>query len=139
MSSMSLNDVEEYFFAQYGTLPIISTFQRQVYEQTLLIPKGYVSTYGSIASAIGCGSARAVGGALRRNPYDPIVPCHRVLRADLSIGGFRGEQGPSSTACLEKIALLSNEGIQWNVPMIRDSKIELNHSLRAHPSHLITW
>jgi O-6-methylguanine DNA methyltransferase len=55
-------------------------FQWKVYDFLLQIPIGNVVTYGHIARKIGCGSARAVGGALSKNPFWPTVPCHRVKK-----------------------------------------------------------
>ena len=74
----------------------LSSFQRAVYALCLQIPAGKVSTYATIACALKKpGGSIAVGQALKRNPFAPIVPCHRVLRSDLSIGGFHGQvSGP---------------------------------------------
>lgn len=56
-----------------------------------MIPKGKITTYKNIAEFIGKpGASQAVGNALRNNPFAPIVPCHRVLPANLKIGGFFG-------------------------------------------------
>ena len=89
--------------------PQVTPFRRKVYEALLEVPKGYVTTYGLLARRVGCGSARAVGGALRANPFAPDVPCHRVVSADLSIGGFCGcRTGPEIR---RKIVLLSSEGV----------------------------
>jgi len=87
----------------------ITPFQRQVYLALLKVPKGKVTTYNLIAKYLNS-SPRAVGNALRTNPYAPQVPCHRVIKADLSIGGFRGSTG----ACADindKIQLLKEEGV----------------------------
>lgn len=66
-----------------------SAFQQQVWEATAAIPFGQVRSYGEIARQIGVPKgARAVGGALGRNPVPIIVPCHRVLRSDGQLGGF---------------------------------------------------
>jgi len=66
-----------------------SAFQRKVWAATRRIPYGQVCTYGELAQAIDAPrSARAVGGALGSNPVPIIVPCHRVLRADGTLGGF---------------------------------------------------
>ncbi len=56
-----------------------------------LVPVGFVTTYGAIARAAGS-QARAVGQAMATNPLYPLVPCHRVVGADLSLVGYRGEQ-----------------------------------------------
>jgi methylated-DNA-[protein]-cysteine S-methyltransferase len=65
-------------------------FQRRVLLAEHGIPRGYVSTYGRIARYLGnpC-AARAVGNALARNPFPPVIPCHRALRSDGRPGGFQ--------------------------------------------------
>jgi methylated-DNA-[protein]-cysteine S-methyltransferase len=73
------------------------------------VPRGYVTTYKALAAAVGCGSPRAVGQALKRNPYAPKVPCHRVIASDLSIGGFHGER--DGDAVMAKQRLLEAEGV----------------------------
>ena len=69
-------------------------FYRRVYEVTRAIPPGEVLTYGEVARRIGePGAARAVGQALGRNPFAPVIPCHRVLAAGGRPGGFSAEGG----------------------------------------------
>ena len=69
----------------------LADFQQQVLKAEHRIPRGYVSTYGRIARHLGVpGGARAVGNALAKNPFPIVVPCHRALRSDGSIGGFQG-------------------------------------------------
>ena len=90
----------------------ISEFQRRVYDATRKIPRGRVTTYGYLATAIGCRSSRAVGQALKVNPFAPEVPCHRVIRSDLTIGGFSGAlRGPQIE---KKKALLREEGVRFD-------------------------
>ncbi|MFH0936399.1 MAG: MGMT family protein [Candidatus Woesearchaeota archaeon] len=79
-------------------------FSEKVYKLTKKIPKGKVSTYKSIAEALNIKAYRAVGNALNKNPYAPIVPCHRVVNSDGKIGGFA--QGTN-----KKIKILQKEGI----------------------------
>jgi len=86
-------------------------FESRVYEAVAKIPRGRVSTYGAIAAEIGSGSARAVGQALRKNPFAPEVPCHRVVRSDGSLGGFFGKS--SAAALAKKRALLEAEGVEF--------------------------
>lgn len=71
----------------------ITSFQRKVYLELLNVPAGKTVTYGELARRIGCRSAQAVGQALKRNPFAPEVPCHRVVAADGSLGGYNGERG----------------------------------------------
>lgn len=70
-------------------------FEIKVYIACSRIPKGYVSTYGNLSKFLGS-APRAVGGALRRNPYFPLVPCHRVVTSNLELGGFHGTWGAAS-------------------------------------------
>ncbi len=86
-------------------------FSEKVYELTKQIPKGKVSTYGCIAKALNTKAFRAVGNALNKNPYAPIVPCHRVVKSSGELGGF-------ATGINKKIKILESEGIT-----IKDNKI----------------
>ncbi len=72
---------------------ILTDFEWKVLKETLKIPLGETRTYKWIAQRIGHPKAgRAVGQALRRNPYPLIIPCHRVIRADGSLGGYAGHR-----------------------------------------------
>ena len=65
-------------------------YQRRVWAALTEIPRGQTCTYADLAERIGApGSARAVGGAVARNPLALLVPCHRVVREDGSLGGYR--------------------------------------------------
>lgn len=70
----------------------ITPFQRRVYLELLSVPRGQTITYGELARRIGCRSAQAVGQALKRNPFAPEVPCHRVVASDGSLGGYLGQR-----------------------------------------------
>jgi methylated-DNA-[protein]-cysteine S-methyltransferase len=85
-----------------------SGFQRRVLLAEYEIPRGWVSTYGRIARSLGVpNAARAVGTALSRNPFPIIIPCHRAIRSNGELGGFRGG--------LEmKRALLELEGVEFS-------------------------
>lgn len=87
----------------------ITPFQRRVYLELLNVPKGETITYGELAHRIGCRSAQAVGQALKRNPFAPEVPCHRVIASDGSPGGFHGERKGEMIA--RKLKLLEEERI----------------------------
>ncbi|MCC2675022.1 MAG: methylated-DNA--protein-cysteine methyltransferase [Ramlibacter sp.] len=72
----------------------VPAFHRRVYDVARAIPPGEVLTYGEVARRIGePGASRAVGQALGRNPFAPVVPCHRVLAAGGRSGGFSAEGG----------------------------------------------
>jgi methylated-DNA-[protein]-cysteine S-methyltransferase len=65
----------------------LPTYTKKILKTTSAIPLGYVTSYGAIAKAAG-GGPRAVGNIMASNPFAPIVPCHRVVRADFSLGGY---------------------------------------------------
>ena len=72
----------------------MTSFEREVYEAARMIPHGSVCTYKDLAEKIGKpGAARAVGGAMARNPVPVVVPCHRVVRSDGGPGGFSAPGG----------------------------------------------
>ena len=87
----------------------ITDFQRRVYLTLLEVPRGEVITYGELAQRVGCRSAQAIGQALRRNPFAPDVPCHRVVAAHGSIGGFHGKR--EGDMIERKRELLKQEGV----------------------------
>lgn len=92
----------------------LTAFQRRVYAVTRRIRPGQVSTYGAVAASLACPRAyRAVGNALRHNPFAPHVPCHRVLAGDGRIGGFAGGVGDCPLV-ERKLAMLRNEGIEFD-------------------------
>ncbi len=67
-----------------------TAFQRRVWEELRRIPYGETRTYSQIARSIGSQAAvRAVGRACATNPVSVVTPCHRVLRSDGSLGGYR--------------------------------------------------
>jgi len=87
-------------------------FNQKVWAIAKKVPKGKVTTYKIIAEKLKTKAYRAVGNALNKNPYAPIVPCHRVVNSDGRIGGF-------ATGAKNKIKLLQKEGIK-----IKNNKIE---------------
>jgi len=85
-----------------------SAFQKRVLLAEHRIPRGWVSTYGRIARELGVsGGARAIGRALSHNPFPIIISCHRAIRTDGHLGGFRG-------GLPMKRALLKMEGIVFD-------------------------
>ena len=83
----------------------LSDFQKAVYAATLKIPRGEVRSYRWIAEKSGHPKAyRAVGTAMNKNDYAPLVPCHRVIRSDGRIGQY-------SKGTVLKGKLLKKEGV----------------------------
>ncbi|CAG8639425.1 11166_t:CDS:2 [Ambispora leptoticha] len=100
-------------FRNAKTGRVVTDFQFKVYDLCAQIPKGYVSTYKLISDALSS-SPRAVGGALRVNPFAPFpVPCHRVISSNYFIGGFDGEWGTGEKIC-DKREKLAAEGITFD-------------------------
>jgi AraC family transcriptional regulator of adaptative response/methylated-DNA-[protein]-cysteine methyltransferase len=67
-----------------------TAFQRQVWERLRAIPYGQTMSYGEVAKSLGNpGAVRAVGRACATNPVALIIPCHRVVREDQTLGGYR--------------------------------------------------
>jgi methylated-DNA-[protein]-cysteine S-methyltransferase len=84
-----------------------SPFQQQVLRIEHGVPRGRVTSYQRIAEKLNRPrSARAVGRALAANPFPILIPCHRAIRSDGTLGGFQG--GPAM-----KRALLALEGIEF--------------------------
>jgi methylated-DNA-[protein]-cysteine S-methyltransferase len=85
----------------------VSPFTRSVLAATAEVPFGHLSTYREIAARVGSPKAtRAVGNALGRNPLPVIVPCHRIVRSDASLGGYTGGVGiKQRLLALEGVAL----------------------------------
>ncbi|HIH32017.1 TPA: MGMT family protein [Candidatus Woesearchaeota archaeon] len=84
----------------------LTEFSEKVYAICSKIPKGKVMTYGQIAKILKS-SPRAVGQALKHNPYAPKIPCHRVIKSDGTLGGFNGKMHS-----MKKIKLLRSEGVE---------------------------
>ena len=69
----------------------LTIFENNVYRTVLRIPFGQTRSYLWVACKIGRpGAVRAVGNALKKNPFAPYVPCHRVIASDGSLGGYSG-------------------------------------------------
>ena len=110
----------------------VTAFQRRVYAALLLIPRGRVVTYKALADHLGCGSCQAIGQALRRNPFAPRVPCHRVIAADLTVGGFAGARQGSEIR--RKLRLLGAEGVEFRQGRLADpSRLLIFRASSGHP------
>ena len=83
-------------------------FQRSVLQRCATIEYGDRISYGELPDEIGAPrAARAVGNALRSNPITIVIPCHRVVRSDGSLGGYGGEDREQRKATLLELELSS--------------------------------
>jgi len=85
----------------------LSEYARKVIDVVSMVPLGYVTSYGSVARVAG-GSSRAVGRVMAFNPFPLIVPCHRVVCWDFTLGGYGGGSDV-------KLAILSREKRGYSV------------------------
>ena len=86
--------------------------EEKIYCKLLQVPEGYVTTYGDLAKAINLKNGqRVVGKIMKNNPFPVIVPCHRVVKSDGTIGGY-------AYGIERKKHMLSKEGLK-----IKDNKI----------------
>ena len=104
-------EIDAYFkgTCQHFTTPRAAAwgtaFQRQVWESLMSVPFGTTTTYGDIARQLDNPSAvRAVGGAVGRNPWSIMTPCHRVIGASGALTGYAG-------GLERKVELLRLEGV----------------------------
>jgi O-6-methylguanine DNA methyltransferase len=93
-----LDELSAYFEGRRRTLAMpldlrgAGPFDAAVWEAARQIPFGETVSYGELAALAGYpGAARAVGNSMARCPFSPVVPCHRVIHADGSIGGWGSE------------------------------------------------
>ena len=90
----------------------ISSFRAGVLKALLEIPEGRVTTYKHLAQYVNCASSQAIGQAIKLNPWSPGVPCHRVIKTNLNLGGFHGEtEGPQIA---RKRKILASEGVLFS-------------------------
>ncbi len=120
----------------------LTRFRKHVLTLLTQVPRGHYTTYKALSEAISSTTppttttkalsnpakplrvqtprppksscARAVGSAMRNNPFAPTVPCHRVLAADGKIGGFGGDWGDEGRFATEKRRLLREEGVKFD-------------------------
>ena len=95
-----------------------SPFNEKIYALLRKVPRGKVTTYKALAEKLNSKAYRAVGQAMKCNPYAPEVPCHRVVKSDGSVGGFMGKINSDAKEVKKKINMLRREGIK-----IKNNKI----------------
>ncbi len=89
------------------------SFQDRVLGAVKRIPKGRVASYKGVAEAVGSRAYRAVGNALHNNKNPVVVPCHRVVNSDGSLGGY-------AHGIKKKIELLEKEGVKIKKGKVAD-------------------
>lgn len=110
----------------------LKPFQRRVLEKTAEIPRGEVRPYGWVAREIGApGATRAVGTALGHNPVPFLIPCHRVVRADGTLGEYSGG-GPEM-----KMKVLAFEGVPVEGVLAGAARGERYRA--SHTTHIVCY
>jgi len=96
------------------------SIDKKIYKKLLEVPEGKITTYGELAKAVGIPNGqRVIGNIMNKNPYPVIIPCHRVVKSDGSVGGYAyGEK--------VKVNMLGKEGLE-----IKNGKIS-NFKERVH-------
>jgi len=94
------DQLQDYFDARRASFdlklaPFGSAFRQRVWAALQAIPPGETRGYGDLARTLGT-AARAIGGANGANPIPIIIPCHRVVGAGGTLGGYSGGEGPST-------------------------------------------
>ena len=93
--------------------------EEKIYKKLLKVPSGYVTTYGELAKAINLKNGqRVVGRIMKNNPFPVIVPCHRVVKSDCTVGGY-------AYGTERKKHMLVKEGLKINDNKISDFKKNL--------------
>lgn len=88
-----------------GKIEAGMNFNEKIWALTARIPRGKVTTYATLAKKLKSKAYRAVGNAMNRNPFAPVVPCHRVVGSDGSLTGF-------AQGLQKKAAMLREEGVE---------------------------
>jgi methylated-DNA-[protein]-cysteine S-methyltransferase len=95
--------------------------EEKIYCKLLQVPIGYVTTYGELAKAINLKNGqRIVGQIMKKNPFPVIVPCHRVVKSNGTIGGY-------AYGLERKKYMLSKEGLKINDNKILNFKKNIFH------------
>ncbi|MDK9696921.1 MAG: methylated-DNA--[protein]-cysteine S-methyltransferase [Siculibacillus sp.] len=94
----------------------LSALDTAIYRELRRVPRGATVTYGELAARAGApGAAQAVGGAMARNPWVIVVPCHRVLAAGGALGGF---SAPGGVATKRRLLRMEGVDLDRGAPML---------------------
>jgi O-6-methylguanine DNA methyltransferase len=100
------------FDENHARIEGLTVFQLASYQHACRIPHGETRSYAWLAERLKkYGAERAVGGAMRSNPFPLMIPCHRVVKKDGNLGGFMGSTSPDSWQIGLKKTLLEVEGL----------------------------
>ncbi|KAH8703237.1 6-O-methylguanine DNA methyltransferase [Talaromyces proteolyticus] len=99
--------------SRVATHPTLTPFRRRVYRTLLSVPHGRWTTYSALSNHLNSGP-RAIGNAMKTNPFAPAVPCHRVLATDRTLGGYKGAWNNGGEYSVEKRKLLDGEGVEFD-------------------------
>jgi len=94
-------------------MDVNNSFNEKCYELLKLIPEGKVTTYGEMARALNTRAWRAVGSAMAKNKNLFVIPCHRVVRSDGTVGQY-------ALGSDKKSALLQDEGVEISNGKVKD-------------------
>ncbi len=84
----------------------------KVYKKLLQVPKGKITTYGELAKAVGLQNGqRAIGKIMNKNPYPVIIPCHRVVSSDGTVGGYAFGQDVKTNMLIKEGIKIHNRKI----------------------------
>jgi methylated-DNA-[protein]-cysteine S-methyltransferase len=106
--------IQDFFLGAPDPIPlslvdtsVCRSFQLSVLKEEHAIPRGKTSSYGRVANRLNSLAVRAVGSALARNPFPIVIPCHRAVRSDRTIGQYQG-------GVEMKRQILSMEGVEFD-------------------------
>jgi len=95
--------------------------EQRVYKKLLDVPRGKITTYGELARAVGIKNGqRVIGNIMHKNPHPGIVPCHRVVKSDKTVGGYAfGKNIKANMLTQEGIKIQKGKILDWEKSLFR--------------------